>query len=653
MICIDAKSLILLNVVFSVSICDYNEHLINGIRNIESKYFKHIHIATVHIQAAMKPAIKYSLFFNTNIEASKSPATIKEVNALNILQGLEKSRPHSVIVYDSSQNSSIWLRDLNESFGITVLSSYKKSLIEFASYLCNKRGSTRQSYLIFIDVIQGKYFRTIDLIMKKLTKCDIYKVIIVYNNEVNSSLDVYMHTYIHPPTVNCKHPYNIVLMDQWVVIDEGYFVRNVSLDQDRISYNFGNCSVKVSAVSYEPHVMHSDSNDDGVFDDGFEILLLKFALQKLNASISFLPVPKSLWGLKLKNGTWTGILGNVFEKRADIAICGLMLLLKRVADFDFVWPIDTSNFYWVVPCAKPYPPWSSILRVYHPYTWIFIFSMVLMVSAVMLQMSKYQEEVFLKNISNYLLDSWAMLLGSGVNKPPLSLSLRLCFFTCMGYSWAINIIFQSFVTSYIVNPGLQNQINSLNSLLASGLDYGYHPDIDYFFEDDGNILLKEIVSRRQECYNIQNCLERVVQEGDFVTISSYESIQYKNTYKYIDESGRGLLCTIKDPAFVSYKTFYLAPGSSLRYSLNKYINVAIESGFTRYWWKYIFVRSLIKTASKRIRTLKDDYSVFLVRHLQGVFYMLLFGYILSFIAFSCEIFQHWLLRNKLRSFSKL
>jgi len=75
-----------------------------------------------------------------------------------------------------------------------------------------------------------------------------------------------------------------------------------------------------------------------------------------------------------------------------------------------------------------------------------------------------------KDITNCLLSAWFLVLGVGVHKIPLSQPLRGLFFLWLTYSLAINTVFQTYVTTYIVDPGHRHQIDSVDEIVESGLE---------------------------------------------------------------------------------------------------------------------------------------------------------------------------------------
>ncbi|XP_021940075.1 glutamate receptor ionotropic, kainate 4-like [Zootermopsis nevadensis] len=385
------------------------------------------------------------------------------------------------------------------------------------------------------------------------------------------------------------------------------------------------------------------------YEGGFEIRLLEFAARTMNMSIVYRHPPSELWGEKLENGSWTGIYKELMLDTADIAFAGTILSQNETLDMDFTVSHGPLGFMWVVPCAKPFPRWKSITRVFSLTAWLLIFMTILLAAGILTCLAKcgVHELTLYKTLSGCLFCTWAVVLGVSPSSAPSSVPVRFFFILWMWYSVAINTLFQTFVTSYLVDPGLQKQIQSIGDILRSGVQYGFHPDLNASLQDESNKHLIEIVTHSEPCNFVEACTQRVAKRGDFVTISNHHRVEYLNTYKTLGDNGEALLCTFGDKVILSFKTFYLPQGSPLLYRFNRAISVAVQAGLVEYWWQSELVTSRIKAASIRKISPLDNYSTFLLIYLQPAFYLLLLGHCFAFLTFVGELFLHQISQFKL------
>lgn len=517
--------------------------------------------------------------------------------------------------------------------------------LSFGKFL-NPRGR----FIVVLNTIHTNPRQQVRSILKELKKKKILNVIVlVLANRDHHTLDIYSWFPYQSPTGKCGKIRAVDLTEQWIMNKDGYFSRNVSLFPTKIPNDLGKCPLTVTTFPFPPFIIpgrHANLSYEG----GFEIRLLEFIADTLNLSVVYRSPPPGLWGHKLENGSCTGMCSDLTLDRADIGLAGTVLEKDTIIDMDFTVSHGSLGFKWVVPCARPYPRWKSIMRVYSLAAWLFIFMTILLAAVVLTCLAKCgdQEVSAYKTLTGCLFCSWAVVLGVSAGSAPVSGSVRYFFILWVWYSLAINTLFQTFVTSYLIDPGLQKQMESVNDVLESGVQYGFHPDLNANLLDESDELLTEIVHHRQPCNDVERCTERVAERGDFATISNHHRIQYLNTYKHLDENGKALLCTFGDNVMLKFKTFYLPQGSPLLDHCNRVVRAALQAGLVEHWWQSELVTSRIKAASIRAISPLDNYSVMILTYLQSAFYLLVVGYGVSLLVFAGELFRRSILIRSAR-----
>ena len=496
----------------------------------------------------------------------------------------------------------------------------------------------RGRFIVALNEIGSNPRQQARAVLQELRNKKILNVIIlVPASGQHHTLDIYSWFPYKSPTGKCGQIRNVILVDQWIMHKSGYFTRNAPLFPIKIPHDLGKCPLTVTTFPFPPFTVAG--NQKNMYEGGFEIRLLEFIARAMNMSIVYTAPPPELWGKKLENGSWTGMDGHLTLDRADIGGCGTVLSQEEAADLDFTVSHGSLGFKWVVPCAKPFPRWKSVTRVYSLAAWLSIILTILFAAIVLMCLARYvdRELTLYKNLTGCLLCSWAVMMGVSAGSLPRSGYVRPFFILWVWYSLAINTLFQIYVTSYIVDPGLQKQIQSVQDVLESGVQHGFHPDLNIFLLDESDELLTKIVEHSEPCNNVEVCTQRVAQRGDFVTISNHHRIQYLNTYKTLDNNGKPLLCTFGDEVIQNFKTFYVPRGSALLHHFNRAITVAMQAGLVEYWLESELVASRIKAASiKKISPL-DNYSVFVLTYLQSAFYLLALGYCLASFVFAVEL----------------
>jgi hypothetical protein len=509
--------------------------------------------------------------------------------------------------------------------------------------------------VIVVDEILPDPRHAAEGILKEVEHFKIFDVVVVIpSNGLFRALDIYTWFPYELPSGQCGQFKKPVFLDHWIMEGKGRPLRNVSLFPPKIPQNFGGCKITASIIPKEPFVMslNRKANNENIslYDEGSDIKLFLFITGAMNLSVTFTPPINltEIWPVKLANGSWTGALGEVFDNKADIAFSGLSINVERFMYFDVTKVYYFSGLLWIVPCAEPLEHVTGIIRVFSSSLWLLIFITIILsagfICFVSTWCSQFNEEAdHYRTISNCFYNVWATFLGVSVPKMPVTDHLKIFFVILVWYSLAINTVFQAFVTSYLIEPGFQKQITSLEDLIESGIEYGYYPGIDVLLSNTSDRRFEEILSNRKPCYD-DSCVARAIGRKDFATMSDTMYVEYKKTYATHDSYGRSAVCSFKQESKVRLVAMFLQKGSFLTEDINRVVNIAIEAGLNNFWWKNISDTLRNKAVGAEGHALMDDYTVLLLDHLQGSFYLLLLGHCLAFVTFIGEI-----LHNRLKA----
>ena len=526
---------------------------------------------------------------------------------------------------------------------LKILRSYRKSW------------NSRARFVIVVDEILPDPRHAAEGILKEVEHFKIFNVVVVIpSNELFRALDLYTWYPYELPSGQCGKFKEPVFLDHWIMEGKGRPLRNVSLFPPKIPHNFGGCRIRAAVLPNKPFVMSVKrrvyNENISLYEEGPEIRLFLFIVEAMNLSVVFTP-PDKLKGIspvKLENGSWTGALGKVLDKKADIAFSGLSINLERFIYFDITEVYYFSGLLWIVPCPGPLERVTSISRVFSASLWLFTLIVIIMSAGFMYSVSTWlpkciKESDHYRTISNCFYNVWATFLGISVPKMPVTDHLKIFFVMLVWYSLAMNTVFQAFLTTCLIEPEFQKQITSLKDLIESGIEYGYYPRIDVLLSNTSDWGFKEILSNRIPCYS-NSCVTRAIWKKDFATISDTMYVEYTKASAAHDSYGRSTVCSFKQESKVRLVAMYLQKGSFLTEDINHVINVAIEAGLNNFWWINILDTLRNKAVRDEGRALMDDYTVLLLEHLEGAFYLLLLGHGLAFVTFIGE-----LLHNRLKA----
>jgi ionotropic kainate glutamate receptor 3/ionotropic kainate glutamate receptor 5 len=462
-------------------------------------------------------------------------------------------------------------------------------------------------------------------------------------------LDIYTWFPYHPPG-HCSDVRDAVLLDRWMSSDKapGRFLYNASLFPSKIPLNFHGCQIRVSTFEYMPFVGRKKTTESDpsrvIFDEGLEIRLLKHISEKKNLSIKLLDLPADggKWGVHLGNGTWTGVTGEIIRSYSDVATGNWWYRCHLIEEAECLMPHSIDQVRWYVPCAKPYPRWMSVTRVFKLSLWLGFLSSYVVVSISMWLIVKLSYGISTKPIENQaftsllkcLLNFWAIILEeSASNNPPHVGVIRLVFLVWVLYCLAVNTVYQTYMTSFLIDPGLQHQISSENELLDSGMALGIPATVLSVIPG----ISDERYRRHDSCKDVTSCEDRMAFKGDMAFFFSKYNMEYLAAAKYVDGDGKTLVCKFDEIFCIQLGTFPVPKGSQFLETFNEIIMYLLQGGFKDQWWKEIQYAATLDLASN-INLPPGEYIELTLEHLQSAFYFLVLGYILSIFAFVSELF---------------
>jgi hypothetical protein len=293
-----------------------------------------------------------------------------------------------------------------------------------------------------------------------------------------------------------------------------------------------------------------------------------------------------------------------------------------------------ERLVWHVPRARQVAQWKGFYRVFEKDTWMVILVVDIMVAVLLWRMGRIYKETSYSALAKSLSHVWATTLGISVSKQPRASRPRLLFLFWVIYCLHMNAVYLSFLTSFLVNPGFERQVRTVEELVTSDLEYGFHSVFDKYFNDSTDQILVKILSRRKHCDgDAEECLRRMAERRDFAVLVSSMLAQYKSALKFVDQKGNVLFNHFKD-SFVAYDlVMYLTKGSHLLERFDNVIRRTVESGMLEQWWEEMKNTLRLKQALLTV----EESSTLSFSHLRSVFVFHLFGLAISFTVFIGEM----------------
>ncbi|KAJ9584560.1 hypothetical protein L9F63_021099 [Diploptera punctata] len=405
-------------------------------------------------------------------------------------------------------------------------------------------------------------------------------------------------------------------------------VKDVS---DKIPRKFYNTTLKVLTYENSPTIYYSGNASGRIQFEGPEIDLLELIMTYLNISYIFVTNYVKEYGNQF---------GGLNTGEYDIFLASSPFFSHIATKYGTTISYYTTGMKWYIPCPKQIHRFQKIVSIFNLSTWGVLLSTVLAVIFLMWRLGTYcDKSSYYKSLGSCFSSTWAVCLGVATPAQPVNTISRFLFIIWVYYCYVINTLFQTFFTTYLVDPGSYSVIESYNDICEKSFNYGYEFYVEKFFFDFNHSWLcdgREYIL----CKGHENsdCFVRVVRGDDF----AYLGLEFLGNYYVTTHLSRktDVLCSLDGYFETLNIVMYVTRGSHFLNPINKVIRRIMESGifskfvnFKREEWK---IQS-IYNKNVDVENVDYKYFVFSLKHLQIAFFLLFGGQILSSIVFILEI----------------
>ncbi|XP_029023558.1 glutamate receptor ionotropic, kainate 5-like isoform X2 [Betta splendens] len=293
-------------------------------------------------------------------------------------------------------------------------------------------------------------------------------------------------------------------------------MNSTSLDLNA-SETLANKTLIVTTILENPYVMRKSNYQDFQGSEqyeGFCVDMLRELADILKFSFKIKLVDDGLYGAPEPNGSWTGMVGELINRKADLAVAGFTITSEREKVIDFSKPFMTlgiSILYRVHLGRKP--GYFSFLDPFSPAVWLFMLLAYLAVSCVLFlaaRLSPYEwynphpclreRRDFLENqytLGNSLWFPVGGFMQQGSEIMPRALSTR-----CVsGVWWAFTLII---ISSYTANLAAFLTVQRMEVPIESADDLADQTNIQYGTIHGGSTMTFFMNSRYQTYQRMWN-----------------------------------------------------------------------------------------------------------------------------------------------------
>ncbi|PSN51016.1 Ionotropic receptor 581 [Blattella germanica] len=434
--------------------------------------------------------------------------------------------------------------------------------------------------------------------------------------------------------------FKVVCLDTWVMEDEGFYASNADLFPAKTDRNFHGCPLRAITHPARPSVglpvytrtyLNKTYKLNISYNDGWEVKLYKIILHKLNMTEKYV-IPR--FGV---SGDFDSYLRS---DKADVAFSAYISRYESYFSTTRGYHWDTTR--WYVPCGKKYPRWDSISRMFQWLVWISWIAGVLLSGGILTLLSRHALEAeSYKSFLGSLTYSCAVTLGISVHQKPKTSPLRCFFLSWVCYSFALDTVFQTFLTTYLIDPGMIPAVANMKELLNSDLAMGVSYKQLFFFNNTDDPTGMRVLQKWINCYFNRTCYEWAAQHHNLSLLAT--EMWFNNISATLEKTGigRSSLCTIEGGDVETvFTVMFLQRGSLYLDHFNRIIDGVVESGIFRHWTQVTYHEHKLLNRTNLEKGSSDEYCQLTMELMQSVFFLLLMGYCIGVITLISECIYH-------------
>jgi len=448
---------------------------------------------------------------------------------------------------------------------------------------------------------------------------------------------------------------DVILLDEWVLENNGTFSLNVHLYPAKVPKDFMGLPIILGFVTSDLGVKITENSTESDYRIArkakyLEVEIVQMVCEKMNLTTIF-HAPSTDFTLD----SYIKEFGDLNEGFSDV-LTGFIHLTTFVvmSYFDVTIPYDHVGINMFVPCPKAIPGPEKVLTTFLLSVWLTIGLVLLLTTAGFWCASN----VYYPSVRNYthpyqslsscFHNAWAVLVAVSVPQQPTTASLRVFFLLYVCFGFAIGTVFQAFFVSYLVEPKYEKKIETFDDLVDSDVVYGNHPLTLFakgtvpYPEYDRLIENKKL---KEDCTYTYKCILRMIKKRDIFIIHIPNSVNSIARELGIEGVGK-VVCSFDENIFSAGVTVLFQKGNPLLERFNVLMRRYLEAGFPERIWSEEKHRASLRGRWRFIPSPGDEFFAFTISHLIPAFMILIVGSVFSSVVFIGELIVNCLYKRR-------
>lgn len=402
-------------------------------------------------------------------------------------------------------------------------------------------------------------------------------------------------------------------------------------------YGFEGKRLRVTVATLAKWILEVQNGTNGLeFRRGSEKNLLDLLIQKFNFTSDLMPSSHGGGTGRLVNGTWTGVIGDIFYERADLGtVTGLTDQRLRVVTFSESYTYGSLTF--IVANPKRYYTWKSIYRPLSSYTWLLVgvSSLISVVVVKMFSPLSVRTGPMYWYIFNVLVENGSPRVIPG------NATLRSYFGMWFIFSMIIGTAYRSKIVGLLAFPEFTKIPKTFEEAAKSDYDFQlqYLGGLGYEkLRVSTSPSLQIIFKKLQIQPSPVQCVEAALRNHT-ICVTWNEVVKYVSESHFSGREGRRPFTMSSSTVFFTSLGISMAKGSHAMMNLDKVITWLTSMGMFQKW--VLMDRRFLRAERIQRQKLNHQSDVrtssestgLNIHHAEGAFLLLSTGLLISTVIF--------------------
>ena len=220
-----------------------------------------------------------------------------------------------------------------------------------------------------------------------------------------------------------------------------------------------------------------NAENTGITIGGFFGEVWNLLENHMNFSTRIRISPDGKWGGRDENGTWNGMIQEVYEKRAQIGLGAFGLTKSRSDVVGFSPPLFQADIQIFIKYPERISSWTTFIRPFDPFLWLSLLGLLLLLSLA-LSITYHLGPEKIHNPGSFtfsfnLLVAFAAQMGQGSSLEPKSFSTRIVFSMIFFVAIIVIASYSAKMVAFLAIVKIQPEIENLEDIPGSDFKLGY------------------------------------------------------------------------------------------------------------------------------------------------------------------------------------